>query len=187
MKEPFEPVPPVRPGDRVIRRRRPRRRLRIAPNIPGVLGVIWDIIARTPFLPILSILVVLLLLFSAGLYFTEAGVNESLDSYGDAVWWGLAAMQTMGSGADQPVTDAGTIIFGIWAVLGTMLFFGAVIASVTAYFQLPRRRPTRQIITTIQYNLERMEDLSKEELETLRDAATNIIEAQIERVEEKHT
>jgi len=46
---------------------------------------------------------------------------------------------------------------------------------------LPRRRPTRLIISTVQYNLERLEDLSLEELETLKDVTDGLIDAQIGR------
>ena len=184
MKEegPLEPVSPTRPGDRAFRRiRRPGRRLRLAPDVPVVFTIIKDLITQTPFVPMFSILVVLLLIFSAGLYFAERGVNESMVSYADALWWGLAAMQTMGSGAEQPMTTAGAVVFGIWAVLGTLLFFGAIIASVTALFIYARQTPSRQIVATIQYNLGRLDELSVDELETLKDTAADIINAQIER------
>ena len=185
-EEPLEPVPPIRPGDRVLRRRRrPGRRLRLAPNVPVLFTLLRDMLTRTPLVPMFSILVVLWLIFSAGLYFAERGVNEALDSYGEALWWGLAAMQTMGSGAGQPMTTAGGVVFGIWAILGTLLFFGAIIASVTAYFIYARQRPSRQIVATIQYNLGRLEELSADELETLKETAANIINAQIERAKDR--
>jgi len=185
-ERPFEPVPRIRPGDEVLRRkRRPRRRLRIAPNVPEVFRILRDIVTRTPLLPILSILLVLFLLFSTGLYFAERGVNESLDSYGEALWWSVSAMQTMGSTANQPITTAGKTIGGIWAVLGTMLFFGAVIASVTSYFIYSRQRPSRQIIATVQYNLGRLEELSLEELEVLKETTDGLIDAQIGKLKER--
>ncbi|MFQ5924414.1 MAG: ion channel [Dehalococcoidia bacterium] len=184
-ERPFEPVPRTRPGDEVLRRRRrPRRRLRIAPDIPEVFRILRDIVTQTPLLPILSILLVLFLLFTTGLYFVERGVNESLDSYGEALWWSIAAMQTMGSTANQPITTAGKTIGGIWAIVGTMLFFGAVIASVTAYFIYSRQRPSRQIIATVQYNLGRLEELSLDELEVLKETTDGLIDAQIGRLKQ---
>lgn len=181
-EKPFERIPPIRPGDEVLRRwRKPRRRLRLVPNVPGIFRFIKDIATQTPFLPIISVLVVLWLLFSTGLYFAERGVNESLNSFGDVLLWSLTAIQTMGS-PHMPVTSSGRVIQGVWIVLGTMVFWGAIIASVTTYFMLPRRRPTRQIINTIEYNLEIFEDLSADELETLKETTVRLIETRIDQL-----
>ena len=178
-RKPFEPIPPIRPGDRVLRRqRRSQVRLRLAPNMPAIFRFIREIVTQTPFLPILSVLVVLWLLFSAGLYFAERGVNESLNSYDDVLLWSLTAIQTMGS-PHLPITSLGKVIQGVWIVMGTMLFWGAIIASVTSYFMRPRRHPTKQIINTVQYNLEILEELSADELETLKETTVGLIETRI--------
>lgn len=182
MKEekPFEEIPPIRPGERVLRRRRePRRRLRLAPNVPGILRFLRVIITQTPFVPMISLLTVLWLVFSTGFYFAEHGASGSgINYYTEALWWGVVAMTTMGT-APIPVSGAGQIVGGIWAVLGCIILYGTIIASVTVYFARPRQRPTRQIITTVQYNLERLEDLSLDELEVLKETTDRLIEAQI--------
>lgn len=183
-KEPPERITGRRPGDVMLRRRRkPRTRLRAVPNIPAFFRFISDLATQTPLIPILLVLVVLLLVFSAAIYAVERGENPSLASLGAALWWGISAMQTMG--AEGPITSAGRVLGGIWAVLGTIMFFGAIIAGMTAYFILPRRRPSRQIVATIQYNLERLEELSASELEILREAADTVIRAQLERLKEQ--
>lgn len=183
-EKPFEPVSKIRPGDEVLRRKRePRRRLRIAPNVPGFIRFLRVIVTQTPFVPMISLLTVLWLLFSAGIYFTEHDVNEHVTSYGQALWWGLAAIETMGT-PYKPITLAGQIVGGIWAILGVMLFWGTIIASVTTYFARRREGTVKQIISTVEYNLERLEDLSLEELETLRETTDVLINAQIERRKE---
>jgi voltage-gated potassium channel len=180
-EKPFEPVSKIRPGDEVLRRKRePRRRLRMAPNVPGFIRFIRVIITQTPFVPMISLLIFLWLLFSAGIYFTEHGVNEHVTSYGQALWWSLAAIETMGT-PYKPITTAGQVVGGIWAILGVMLFWGTIIASVTVYFARRREGTVKQIISTVEYNLERLEDLSLEELETLRETTDVLINAQIER------
>jgi voltage-gated potassium channel len=184
-QKPFEPIPKVRPGDEVLRRRRePRRRLRLAPNVPGIIRVLGDMVTRTPFVPMLSIVVALWLFFSAGFYFAEHGVNEHVHSYGQALWWGLAAVETMGT-PFKPLTTAGHIIGGIWAVVGVMTFWGMIIATVTSYFMMPRRRPIKAVTSTVQYNLEVLEDLSLEELETLKNVTDGLINAQIGKVKKQ--
>jgi len=184
-QEPFEAVPPIRPGDRVLRRkRRPRRRLRFAPNVPEVFRFIKEIVTQTPFLPIVSVLLVLWLFFSAGMYFAERGASESMiQSYGSALYWGVTAFSTTGM-ADIPVTGAGHIIGSIWMVVGTIIFFGAIIASVTSYFLRPRQHPTKQIITNIQYNLGILEDLSADELETLKRTTVGLIETRMDQLKQ---
>ena len=186
-KERFEEVRPLLPGDKVLRilRRRPRRRLRITPNIPAVFRFLRDIATKTPLIPLIVALAGLWLLFSWGIYLVERGVNEQITSYGYALWWCFTAMQTQGANAPGPVTTPGIVIGAIWSIFSTVAFFGVIIGSLYAYFMLPRRRPSRELISAIQYNLEELENLSMDELETLRDTIARIVDAQISRLKEK--
>ncbi len=186
-KETPEELTPLLRGDKVlrVRRRRPRRRLRITPNIPAVFRFLRDIATKTPLIPLILALIGLWLLFSWGVYLAERGVNEQITSYGYALWWSFTAMQTQGANAPGPVTTSGIVIGAIWSILSTVAFFGVIIGSLYAYFMLPRRRPSREIISAIQYNLEELENLSTDELETLKDTTVRIIDAQLNRVREK--
>jgi len=184
-EKPFEPVSKIRPGDEVLRRRRePRRRLRIAPNVPGFVRFLRVIIYQTPFVPMITLFTVLWLLFSAGFYFAEHNVNEHVTSYGQALWWSLASVETMGT-PYKPITTAGHIVGGIWAILGTMLFWGTIIASITVYFSRRREGTVKQIISTVEYNLEQLEKLSLEELEILKETTDRLIDAQIQQRKEE--
>ena len=185
--ETLEQLTPQLRGDKVlrIRRRRPRRRLRITPNIPAVFRFLRDIATKTPLIPLILALIGLWLLFSLAIYLAEHEVNEQITSYGYALWWSLTAMQTQGANAPGPITTLGIIIGSIWSIFSTIAFFGVIIGSLYAYFMLPRRHPSREIINAIQYNLEELESLSADELEALRDTTVRIIDAQINRVREK--
>jgi len=122
------------------------------------------------------LLVVLWALFAAGLYLAEQGAEgSSITSYGRALYWGIAAFSTAGI-ADMPVTGLSEIIGAVWIVLGSMIFFGAIVATVTTYFMRPLHRPSKQIIDTIEYNLEQLDDLSIEELELLKETTDSLIE-----------
>jgi voltage-gated potassium channel len=181
-ERPLDEIPPILPGDKVLRRwRPPRRRLRLAPNIPGILRFLRTVTTQTPLLPILLVLVVLILLVATGVYLAERGTNESFDTYGESLWWSVAGMHTMGS-SDRPETTVGKILGLGGVLLTTVIFFGAIIASVTAYFALPRHRPTRQLINTIQYNLGELDNLSLEELDVLREVTVRVIDAQADRL-----
>ena len=182
-EKPFEEMSPIRPGERVLRRKRePRRRLRLAPSVPGIVRFLRVLVTQTPFVPMIFLIAILWLLFSTGFYFAEHGASGSgIEHYSDALWWGTVAMTTMGT-APMPVTGAGQIVGGIWAILGCIILYGTIIASVTSYFLHHRQRPTTQIISTIQYNLEQLDELSLEELEVLKETTDGLIDVRIGKV-----
>jgi voltage-gated potassium channel len=76
----------------------------------------------------------------------------------------------------MPVSGTSEIIGAIWIVIGSIVFFGAIVATITAYFMRPLQRPSKQIIDTIEYNLEQLDDLSVDELEVLKETTDSLIE-----------
>ena len=88
--------------------------------------------------------------------------------------------------ADKPLTAAGKLIGGIWIVVGSVLFFGAIVATITTYFTRPMQRPHKKIIETIEYNLEQLDDLSVEELDLLRGTVDSLIE-HVEHLKQKQS
>jgi voltage-gated potassium channel len=122
------------------------------------------------------LLLILWVLFSAGLYLGEQGAEgTTITSYGRALYWGIAAFSTAGI-ADMPVNGISEVIGGVWIIIGSIVFFGAIVATVTAYFMRPLQRPSKQIVETIEYNLEQLDDLTIEELEILKDTTDSLIE-----------
>jgi voltage-gated potassium channel len=147
---------------------------------------IRDMLAHTPVLKMTGVLLTLWVLFSAGLYFAERGAEgTSITSFGRALYWGIAAFSTAGI-ADMPVTGLAEAIGGLWIIVGSIVFFGAIVATVTAYFMRPLQRPSKQIIDIIEYNLEQLEDLSLDELEVLKDTTDTLIQ-HMERLKRKQT
>ncbi len=178
----FERKHSSRPGDTVLRRTRPqKRRLRVAPNIPEAIRFFVVVFTKTPFMPMMVVIIVLWLLFSAGFYFAEHGENVNITSYGQALWWGMASIETMGT-PYQPITTAGKAIGGVWAILGVILFWGMIIASVTTYFARRKEGTLSQIIATIEYNLEQLDSLSLEELQVLKGTTDSLIDARMQRL-----
>lgn len=130
------------------------------------------------------LLIFLWLLFAAGIYYAERGAEgTTIISYGRALYWGVAAFSTAGI-ADMPVNGISELLGGIWIVLGSMLFFGAIVATITAYFMRSLQRPSKQIIDTIEYDLEQLDDLGFDELELLKETTDSLIE-HMERLQEK--
>jgi voltage-gated potassium channel len=147
---------------------------------------IQDISIYTPFIKMVILLVVLCLVFSAGLYQFEKNVEgAAINSYGKALYWGVAAFSTAGI-ADTPTTSAAQLLGGLWIVIGSMLFFGTIVATVTTYFMRPMQRPHKKIIETIEYNLEQLNDLSLDELDLLKATVDTLI-VHVEHLKERQT
>ena len=143
-----------------------------------------DVITHTPFIQMILLLIILWLVFSLGLYLAESKTDgPSIQSYGDALYWGVAAFSTAGI-ADAPKSGVAQLLGGIWIVLGSMLFFGAIVATITTYFMRPMQRPHKKIIDTIEYNLEQVNDLTVEELDLLKETVDTLI-AHVEHLKEK--
>ncbi|MGQ3685504.1 MAG: two pore domain potassium channel family protein [Candidatus Loosdrechtia sp.] len=137
---------------------------------------IKDIYTYTPFAKMILLLIVLWLLFSAAMYLAENGIKEArINSYGEALYWGVAAFSTAGI-ADTPISGIAQLIGGLWIVIGSVLFFGTIVATVTAYFMRPMQRPHKMIIDSIEYNLEQLNDLTFDELELLKKTVDTLID-----------
>ncbi len=153
-------------GNRVLGLRRPQ---------PRLLRFLRTILTETPFLKMVSLLIILWLLFSLLMYLSERSAEgTAINSYGHALYWGIAAFSTAGI-ADTPLNDSSQVIGGIWIVIGSIIFFGTIVATVTTYFNRPMKRPVKQIIDTIEYNLEQMQDLDEEELDLLKETTDSLI------------
>ncbi|NIM26998.1 MAG: two pore domain potassium channel family protein [Gammaproteobacteria bacterium] len=140
-----------------------------------LLRFIRTVVVHTPIVQMMFLLVFLWLVFSAAFYLAESKVEQtSIESYGDALYWSVAAFSTAGI-ADTPKSDIAQLVGAIWIVVGSVLFFGTIVATVTAYFMRPMQRPAKRIVDTIEYNLEQLDDLSIEELDLLKDTVDTLI------------
>ncbi|MDH5485635.1 MAG: two pore domain potassium channel family protein [Gammaproteobacteria bacterium] len=147
---------------------------------------IKDVSIYTPFTRMVLLMVVLWLLFCAGLYLSERSVEgSSIKSYTEALYWGVAAFSTAGI-ADKPVSGLAQLIGGLWIVIGSVLFFGTIVATVTTYFMRPMQGPHKKIIDTIEYNLEQLNDLTIDELDLLKETVDTLI-AHVEHLKKKHS
>lgn len=145
-----------------------------------------DVITYTPLLRLVLILIVMWASFSYSIYYFEKDVGGShITSLTSALYWGVAAFSTAGI-ADTPKTGAAMLLGAIWIVIGSAMFFGTIVATITTYFMRPMQRPVRQIVDTIEYNLERLDELSIEELEVLKRTVDGLI-VTMETIQEAQT
>lgn len=150
-------------------------KMRLRTSVPRLKRFVDDVYHHTPFTKMVLLLVVLWMLFAAAVYFAERHVADTpISSYGEALYWGVAAFSTAGI-ADKPHSGMALLFGGIWIVVGSVLFFGAIVATVTTYFMRPMQRPHKRIIDTIEYNLEQLNDLSLDELDLLKATVDTLI------------
>ncbi|AZR74567.1 hypothetical protein BBF96_14925 [Anoxybacter fermentans] len=91
----------------------------------------------------------LIIFFGSGVfYWLESGVNEGIHHYGDALWWILVTMTTVGYGDLYPVTTGGRIIavFVMLAGIGLLTVIIGVFASAIQTINL--RKEMGKLITS---------------------------------------
>ena len=182
------PVRTLKPGDRVLRVRTRRAKLPLierrleAPLMEG-LRLFRDIATETPILWFLLALVVLVIIGPIPVWlFERTATDPDMTSYWVGLWWAVSAFSTAGHSGVIVETVGGQIVGSIYTVIAVGLFFGSVLAAFSSYFILTWRRPKRQLVDTINYYLQRVEELSVEELEDLEDMTRGLLLTARERV-----
>ena len=181
----------VKPGDRVLRVRTRKARLplierRIGSPIGESFRLMAEIATQTPVLWFIAALAVLVALGPIPVYLFERSAEDAqMTSYWIGLWWGVSAFSTVGHSNVEVFTVGGRIVGSIYTVVSVGLFFGSVIAAFSSYFLLTWRRPKRQLVDTINYYLQRIEDLTVEELEDLDEMTRGLLHTAKERAEEE--
>ena len=177
----------VKPGDRVLRVRTRRRRLplierRVGGPLIAAFDFFADLATQTPVVGMIVGLGVLVVLAPIPVFlFERAAEDAQMTSYWVGLWWAVSAFSTVGHSSVEVVTVGGRIVGSIYTVASVTLFFGSVIAAFSSYFLLTWRRPKRQLVDTINYYLQRIDDLTVEELEDLDDMTRGLLHTALER------
>ena len=92
---------------------------------------------RSPVLIYLAVVGNGIMFLSAyGFYYFEREVNAQVDSYGDALWWAMCTVSTVGYGDIAPITGIGRMIGAGLIIFGVMFFltWTAVLAGLLSSF-----------------------------------------------------
>ena len=126
-------------------------------DMPSPRAVTWSVVGRLA-LAVTTVSVVVVLGGGTALWVLEAGhPDASLRSWGDAVWWALSTMTTVGYGDLVPLTTAGRLVAAVVMVVGV-----AVIGAVAAVVALT---VARQVAHEEERALEAEADVLEQRLE----------------------
>ena len=180
-----------KPGDRVLRMRTRRSRLAmiesgVSTPVQQAYHLVAEIMTQTPVPWFIGALVVLAFVGPIPVWlFERTAENSDMHSYWVALWWGVSALSTIGHSGVNVESVGGQIVGSIYSVISVSLFFGAGIAAFSSYFILTWRKPKRQVVDTVNYYLQRIDDLSVEELRDLKDLTQGLLTTALERAEEE--
>ncbi len=176
-----------RPGDRVLLVKTRKRRLdsirrETVGAVAAALALFRDVFTQTLVLPVIAFLALLVIVVPVPIFLIERMSNEAdVTSYWIGLWWAVSAFTTVGHSDVDLVTAPGRVLGSIFTVISVALFFGSVIAAFSSYFLLTWRKPKRQVIDTITYYLQRIEQLSVEEIDELEEVTSGVLHSARER------
>jgi voltage-gated potassium channel len=125
-------VPAVR-GVRLLRLLRLLRLVRVFAGTYRALGHLDRLVHHRGLLLLFTSWLAVMVICSLGLYLAERGAyGATVNSLGDALWWGITTLTTVGYGDMVPVTENGRIFASILMLLGIGLFAG-ITATVTSF------------------------------------------------------
>ena len=181
----------LKPGDRVLRVRTRRTRLPlIERRVGGPLVDAFDFFAelatQTPVVGMVVALLILVALAPIPVFlFEREAEGAQMTSYWIGLWWAVSAFTTVGHSNIEVMSLGGRVIGSLYTITAVGLFFGSVIAAFSSYFLLTWRRPKRQLIDTITYYLQRIDELDAAELEDLDDMTQGLLRIARERAQAK--
>ncbi|MCM0647977.1 potassium channel family protein [Clostridium swellfunianum] len=94
---------------------------------------IKDVLYTNGFIYSLGSATVITILGSFAIYFFEKDTSATIKSYGDAFWWSIVTVTTVGYGDISPTTTAGRIIAAILMLSG-IGFLSMLTSTVSTYF-----------------------------------------------------
>ena len=95
-------------------------------------------------------------LAALALAFERQASGSNIHTYGDAIWWGIATITTVGYGDRFPVTTEGRVISVMIMLLGISLF-SLITAAVAAMFVQPTMKKEEATLEDVLARLEQME------------------------------
>jgi voltage-gated potassium channel len=146
---------------RLVRVIRILRILRGVRSTKVIINTIFDNRAKGTFSAVALISAVLVIFSTLAILNAETAPEANIKNAGDALWWAVATITTVGYGDKYPLSTEGRIIAAVLMTAGVGLF-GTFTAYVASFFAQSRKRGDEtepELVTEIRLLRERMESL----------------------------
>ena len=132
---------PTARGVRVLRLLRLLRFLRAVASLYRALSSLERLARHRSLLWLFSAWIAVAMICSAALFLAENGVNPQIQTPGDAAWWGIVTLATVGYGDTYPITPEGRVAGAALMILGITLF-AAITGTITSFIVSTGDGPT---------------------------------------------
>ncbi len=130
--------------------------------------ILWNVLKRTGAIKLLYGYLIAFLIISAAIVFIEPNIN----TFQDGLWYCFNVLTTIGFGDIIAATLAGrilTIVLSVYSIIIIAVIPGLI---TSFYLEIVKLR-TNESMEKFMYDLERLPDLTKEELEGLSQRVKN--------------
>lgn len=130
--------------------------------------ILWNVLKRTGAIKLLYGYLIAFLIISAAIVFIEPNIN----TFQDGLWYCFNVLTTIGFGDIIAATLAGrilTIVLSVYSIIIIAVIPGLI---TSFYLEIVKLR-TNESMEKFMYDLERLPDLTKEELESLSQRVKN--------------
>ncbi|MED4781429.1 ion transporter [Brevibacillus choshinensis] len=137
---------------------------------------LWSIVQSGSMRRVFGVVSMIMLWSSLAIYLLEYGVNDNINSFGDALWWSVVTTTTVGYGDISPVTPGGRIMATILMLTGIGML-GALTANfATHWTELHDKKPrndqdrlTQELTKQAIRHIQEIDQLTETEYETLKE------------------
>lgn len=122
---------------------------------------IKDVLYTNGFIYSLGSATIITILGSFAIYFFEKDTSTTIKSYGDAFWWSIVTVTTVGYGDISPTTSAGRVIAAILMLSG-IGFLSMLTSTVSTYFITKTNEKAKKVVENGDKVLIDISDLSED-------------------------